>query len=705
MTQVAREIQPLTIREGGVRSIESEDFPFELISDIAERESWRKEINRPIYHVHKWWAQRLGSVFRAIVIGALSPAGTDVMTAFYSKTRLNNAVVFDPFMGSGTTLGEALKLGCRAIGRDINPVAYFLVRNALEKHSREKIEAAFERLRLTVAPEISRYYECVLPDGSAATTLYYFWTKTLPCPSCTQQVDLMGSRIFAQHAYPKKHPESRALCPHCGEVNAVRYDADLASCTGCEQEFNPRSGPARGSKATCPSCDTEFSISGVARTQATPPEHRLYGKLCLTDDGRKIYLRADEHDINLYNEASSRLKTEEDLYPIIPIAEGYNTSQAMNYGYAYWHQMFNERQLLCLGLLAREIRKIEEVEVRDALTCLFSGALEFNNMFASYKGEGTGAVRHMFYHHILKPERTPLEANLWGTPKSSGSFSGMFRSRLTRALDYAANPFELRSDGEKVFGLSESIGAERADTFEEFDAGGALYVSCGDSSDTDIRSGSVDVVITDPPFFDNVNYSQLADFFHVWQQHVLGSNRYSPSTRSNREVQHQDAKVFGARLSDVLAECERVLKPDGLLVFSYHHSRAEGWTSVLTALQEAGFVVTASVPIKAEMSGAAPKNQAKEPIDLDIIIVCRKSSAYEPISGKRNPEAAARQQVERMRAANRKLSRNDVRVILMGQLLLDVSQGADPKAAFESDAIERSIAALHDVSFQTALQD
>ena len=515
----------------------------------------------------------------------------------------------------------------------------------------------------------------------------------------------MGSRIFAQHAYPKKHPESRALCPHCGEVNTVRYDAESASCTTCHQGFNPRSGPAHGSKATCPSCDTTFSISGVARSQSTPPAHRLYAKLCLTDDGQKLYLRADEYDVALYDEAASRLRSEQGLYPFAPIEEGYNTNQAMNYGYAYWHQMFNERQLLCLGLLGREIKKIEEVEVRDALACLFSGALEFNNMFASYKGEGTGAVRHMFYHHILKPERTPLEANLWGTPKSSGSFSGMFRSRLNRALDYAENPFELRGSGEKVFGLSEPIGADKAETFEEFEGGRALYVSCGDSSATDIRSESVDVVITDPPFFDNVNYSQLADFFHVWQQHILGSNRHSASTRSDREVQHQDANVFGSRLSDVLTECERVLKPNGLLAFSYHHSRAEGWTSVLDALRDSGFVVTASVPIKAEMSGAAPKNQAKEPIDLDIIIVCRKSSAYRSATGSRDPEAAARQQIDRMRIAGRKLSRNDVRVILMGQLLLDVSQGADPVVAFANDAIEKSIDSLHSVSRQIEPQD
>ena len=107
-----------------LRAIESDDFPFEQLSRIAERESWRKEIYRPIYHIHKWWAQRLGSVFRGILLGALAPQGADVLDLFYSPTRFPETVVFDPFMGSGTTLGETLKLGGRAIGRDINPVSY-----------------------------------------------------------------------------------------------------------------------------------------------------------------------------------------------------------------------------------------------------------------------------------------------------------------------------------------------------------------------------------------------------------------------------------------------------------------------------------------------------------------------------------------------------------------------------------------------------
>lgn len=118
-------------RKNSMHLIETDAFPFEFLSQLAERESWRKEVHRPIYHVHKWWAKRLGSVFRGILLGTTLPEGGDLPAEFYKTQNLSNAVVFDPFMGSGTTIGEAHKLGFTAIGRDINPVAVASVRTAL----------------------------------------------------------------------------------------------------------------------------------------------------------------------------------------------------------------------------------------------------------------------------------------------------------------------------------------------------------------------------------------------------------------------------------------------------------------------------------------------------------------------------------------------------------------------------------------------
>ena len=89
----------------------------------------------------------------------------------------------------------------------------------------------------------------------------------------------------------------------------------------------------------------------------------------------------------------------------------------MNYNYIAWKDFFNDRQLLSLGLLQKAISAIPDRSTRDAFYVLFSGLLEFNNMFASYKGEGTGAIGHTLAHHNLKPERTPIEANIWGAKK------------------------------------------------------------------------------------------------------------------------------------------------------------------------------------------------------------------------------------------------------------------------------------------------
>lgn len=287
----------------------------------------------------------------------------------------------------------------------------------------------------------------------------------------------------------------------------------------------------------------------------------------------------------------------------------------------------------------------------------------------------------------------------------------MFEGRIRRALEYADNPFELRVTGkgsktEKVFGLSETIGTPVADTYRAFAKGERVYLSCGDSGSTDLPDGSVDAVLTDPPFFDNVHYSQLADFFHVWQRHILGADgcREPDTTRSDCEVQNADEGGFTDRLAAVWRESHRVLKEDGLLAFTYHHSRPEGWRCVLQALMEAEFGISAVHPIKAEMSVAMPKLQAKEPIDLDIILVCRKRSRMKThrwngdLWGTVAPPAQA--QAERLRASGRRLSRNDVRIIVMAQLLRQVSRSPTTESALHlldtaSDETETLIDRIH----------
>jgi putative DNA methylase len=113
---------------------------------------------------------------------------------------------------------------------------------------------------------------------------------------------------------------------------------------------------------------------------------------------------------------------------------------------------------------------------------------------------------------------------------------------------------------------------------------------------------------------------------------------------------------------------------DGLLVFTYHHSRAEGWTSLVEAVVGAGFSILSAHPVKAEMSVAIPKSQAKEPIQLDMILVCKKKEcdARIPLESSEALDKAVRQadqKLRRLMSVGLQLSQNDRRIVVVSQYI------------------------------------
>lgn len=658
-------------------------FPIVEISELAQQESWRKEINRPLYHIHKWWATRLGSVFRGITLGALADEASDIWENFYQRHDLTGKVVLDPFMGSGTTLGEALKLGAHAVGCDINPVSTFLVRQAFTRVPERELQAAFAKLEANVAPRIRRYYRTRDPDtGETIPVLYFFWCKTVETPG-GDVVPLFSRYVFARHAAPKKHPHAQVVCPACWQILESRYDSTKLDCRHCGHSFDPQNGPANGQHVTAPD-GSRHKIKDLLPANGSPPAHRLYAMLALRPNGEKVYLAPRPEDRALYAEAESRLDELDLPLPTLAVRPGHNTAQARGYNYFHWRDFFNARQLLCLGLLLREILHIRDRPVQEQMLCLFSSTLEFNNLFCSYKGEGTGAVRHMFSHHILKPERMPLENSVWGTDKSSGTFSTLFRSRLLPAKRYLDAPFELEIQ-RNLFGercgtrrtlASTPLKPVRVDTWDELQASTqAIMILNGDSASLPLPDASVDAVVTDPPYFDFVHYSELSDFFFAWLSPAL-ADRYPWMRRPNcsdaGEVQHKDPRSFARQLRRILAECRRVLKPAGLLAFSFHHSRPEGWAAIYEAIEGAGLVVAASHPVHAELRVSSPKSVAKDPISLDAILVCRRreSSVTEGL-----PACSPLQRADELAAdfetSNVYLSRGDRFVIAAAQTLVD----------------------------------
>lgn len=492
--------------------------------------------------------------------------------------------------------------------------------------------------------------------------LYYFWVMLAECPVCEEEVELFSRYIFAQHAYPKRYPQAQATCPTCHAVVPIRLDkATTIRCSDCRDK-SLLDGPVQGELMTCSKGHKSRVIDGLP---GTLPRQRMYAKLVAAEDGARQYRPIDDFDRALHNKAKGLLDLHRQrlALPTGSLTPGYNTSQALRWGFTKWASFFNPRQLYCLGLLGATIRNLSTGPAeREALTALFSKALEFNNMFTSYKGEGTGAVRSIFHNHTLKPERTSLEANPWGAAHTSGGFLAHF-DRLIQAASYKRDPRDLVLKGggiQRIDKVSVAFGSAISSSWLELQHKRSTnYISCGDSSTTDLPDGAVDLVITDPPYVDNLHYSELADFFHAWLRNLhpyIGYPVAALTTRDTAEVQNVAPLAFQDAIGGVWKETARVLRDDGVLAFSFHQARAKGWTALMAALRDAGFVVTALQPVKAEMATSVAKTSAAAPNNLDSIVVCRKVGIGIPWA------SSVSEAIERAKKALSRLRRNNVSV-------------------------------------------
>lgn len=636
--------------------------PYVDLSVMARVEAHRKNIYRPPYYVHKWWARRTGSVFRGIALDMLLPEGADVMDAYYRAHDFSDVVVLDPFMGGGTTVGEALRLGCKVVGCDLNPVAWYLVSQAMRRADVPKLLESYQQVADAVAESISDMYRTTCSGcGGNATTQYTSWVKQVPCGSCGAAADLhLSSLIMADMA---TKGAGLVDCPACGHpwwTAAVKEEAECPECAHC---FIPGDKRTKNTHYRCDSCGHSDRILSVLGEDKDPPSHRMRSLTIWCEACGKRHQKPTADDQAKYDEIAAGVaaRFHELRVPRETIPTGFNTNQMRKYGYRYWHQMFNPRQLQGLDLLFAAVRQVEDAPSRELLTLLASASLEFNSMFCGAKGLGTGAIRHVFAHHAFIPTKEPLEANLWGVHRSSGGYSTLFKERLLRGRAWADAPIERRFTGtkaEKVPVPGERLAGRPAERFDQLQTGEADMLLLNQSSETldAVPDESVDVVITDPPFADSVMYSELSDYFYVWLRQALAGEYENFATAhvdDSREAVHnpgrgRDGAFYTAVLGNVFAEARRKLKPGGRMAFTFHHSGADAWRHIEDALVFAGFVVERWWPVFAEMESGVPLRGKENNGHLDVVFVCAKAGDVATPIGEESIEEMGRNLAERV---------------------------------------------------------
>jgi adenine-specific DNA methylase len=330
--------------------------------------------------------------------------------------------------------------------------------------------------------------------------------------------------------------------------------------------------------------------------------------------------------------------------------------------------MYNDRQLLAISKILRSIDAIDDQNLKEFLLLAISDALRYNSMMVGYH-QSRNHIDNLMRTNRLNPPLYPAENNVWGGEYGSGTFTAMF-DQVRSAVEYAKNPTERYID-------------ESGDTIEtkpfSQPIGSNSVVTQGDARKIDAEN-EYDAVITDPPYYNNVLYSELSDYFYVWQKTVLESEYecFEPDHTPRSEsivvnpASGKGDEEFETELRQAFSRIRTALKEDGVLSFTYHHSSSESWGELLEALCDVGFTVTATYPISADMN----KFLEGESVEFDIVIVARPSDERNPISWnslRRNIYRTANKTRQRLEE-NRDLSRGDIGVVEMGRCFHEYSK-------------------------------
>lgn len=628
----------------------------------------RKEIYELIKQITPWEAVKDGN----------SEAIKKAQQMIKDQFGDNPPKVLDPFAGGGSIPLEALRLGCETYASDLNPVAVLIEKATLEwpqkfgievdlpKEELKSKEKESEQLDLTgdskkvnllaylvekwakiileeAKKEIGRFYPEEISDNLIGVKplehkkgwipVGYIWARTIPCqnPSCGTEIPLIKQFWLA-----KKKNKKIAYRP---VVDRKNKKIDFKILVGDEIKkvgFDPSQGTVNRANATCPVCN---QVTEAKRVRKLAQEGKMSERMVIVvfhhpDERGKKYRLANKKDMEVFKKTEKYLEKKIEEWPYLesPIPnELMNTNDpttvaGRGYGIEKWRDLFNFRQQLALLIFLKEIKKahnkiddfkvgptdlqykiIDTKEFIKAVTTylgiMLSRVLDYSSMFCRWVSQGE-FMANTFGRQALPMLWDYFEVNLFSN--STGSWEGA--GKWIQSY--------INSNNWKPQGLAK--------------------IDLSSATNLSYKNNYFEAVFTDPPYYDNIDYAELSDFFYVWLKRSVGdlfpSFFSSPLTPKSEEIVANtirqggqgEAKIFFEdMLGKSFQETYRVLKPGGIAIIVYAHQSTEGWETVLAALVGSGFVLTGSWPIYTERREKLSWGKTAY-LASSIYMVCRK---------------------------------------------------------------------------------
>jgi len=574
-----------------------------------------------------------------------------------SQLGMIDPIVLDPTAGGGSIPFESLRLGFPIVANDLNPVATLIQKATYEfplKHGREVL-LEFNRIakRFLELAE-PRFLNIFAPEPEDAQVLGYLWARTIRCPHCEGLVPLSPNwRLAPDGTGARMLPENGK-----GPGDTTRHVRFTIVSKAKEQS----PGTVSGGDATCPFDDCRRLIAGdhiKAEAQAGRMGEQLYTvvfkKKLITGHTKagkpkEKWVRGyraprPEDDVSQVVAEALAQKLPEwealDMVPTEKVPEDINDDRPIQYGMPLWRDLFSPRQLLGHGTAVEVFRELMDEEKAAGrwnevtagafayLSLSLDKMLNYNSRMSVWMSTREVMAntfnRHDFAFCWSHAEMAPLIVGLgydWAIEQTAKCIGELVALTRLDAGATASPQSKFNFDGAPAFTPPPVT----------------LTCKSGDSLDH-IADASIDAVVMDPPYYDNVMYAELSDFFYVWLKRTAGYIypelfRRALTDKENEAVANpakfkgeKGAKALAGRdyqqrMAAIFTEMRRVLKPDGIMTLMFTHKATGAWDALTKGLMEAGFAITASWPINTEAEGSLHIKD-KSAANSTVFLVCR----------------------------------------------------------------------------------
>lgn len=533
----------------------------------------------------RWWARRPHSLVAALLKeSGLRPG----------------ALVSDPFSGGGTVTIEAAKLGFDVYAQDLNPWPVWGLRSALDRVSSIELKSGVQKFLAELQGKIVPAYTTHCPSHGVSEVLNTFWVRESECANCQHRFYLFPYSLLTIASRKVREGHGFYGCRKCGSVSRCRLDATKPRCGNCGHSFADGRKPLlNDKKLICPHCHEDNTVRW-----RRPPKWTavLIQRLCQAGDKEVVHF---DTRVGLGDRGPGRKrKLPPSLRRAIP--SGRETDVLKRAGLKLWADLYPPRQLQALVRAAEVARELDvSLAVRNRLQLAIAGAGEMAGFLCRWDRFHPKAFEALSNHRF----------SVLGLAVEPNVFSSRGRGTIARRLRSSIRAAEWN---ERV--LQPSV-PPRSRT-----------IVCGSSDQQSLDDEAVKLVVTDPPYFDAVQYGELSGLLLAWSEVVTERIReWRPNLR-NEAVPSPARQISPAHheriLSGIFKETARTLASRGTLILTYHSTNLLGWAAVGRALHNSGFRMIGLATAHSENEKDHAKRGTRS-FTCDLVIECRKGHAGE----------------------------------------------------------------------------